>query len=159
MNNIPKLYISHRGNLIEKNEKQENSLTYIQEALNLGFHCEIDVWKIKEQYYLGHDKPDYIIDFEFLKTNKLLCHAKNIEALRAMIQFKEIHCFYHNEDDVTLTSQNYIVSYPRSSVLLTDISIAMMPEKVPEWNLSRVGGICSDCIVDFWEKDKGNNNE
>jgi hypothetical protein len=155
-----KIYISHRGNLHGSNPQDENSPNYILETLNLGYDVEIDVWRIKNKYYLGHDGPIYIIDEDFLKNDKLWCHAKNIDALYNMLLSPDIHCFFHNEDDVTLSSRNYLISYPRPSVLLTNMSIVMMPEQIAKvygvnefndwkWNLKECAGVCSDIIWDY----------
>jgi len=47
--------ISHRGNINGKNLERENSFPYIQEALQLGYEVEIDIWVINNEVYLGHD--------------------------------------------------------------------------------------------------------
>ena len=140
------LLISHRGNINGKSE-QENHPSHIDYALKQGFDVEIDVWKVnKTEWYLGHDKPQYKIDLEFLKNDKLWCHAKNIDALNDMLEYKDIHCFWHQEDDVTLTSKGYMWTYPNKQ--LTDKSIAVCPEvwkiKIEQPKLAT--GICSDYI-------------
>ena len=53
-----------------------------------------------------------------------------------------IHCFWHQEDDVTLTSEGYMWTYPGKE--LTTNSIAVLPEEEIE---VEVAGICSDYIV------------
>jgi len=53
-----------------------------------------------------------------------------------------IHCFWHQEDDVTLTSKGYLWTY--SGKELTENSIAVLPEKKPD---VEVAGICSDYVV------------
>jgi hypothetical protein len=55
-----------------------------------------------------------------------------------------IHCFWHQEDDVTLTSMGYLWTYPGKQ--LTSNSIAVLPDgKVPD----NIVGICSDFIGSF----------
>ena len=39
------ILISHRGNIDGKNPEKENTVAYITEALDKGYHCEIDVCK------------------------------------------------------------------------------------------------------------------
>ena len=78
------ILISHRGNINGKNSDRENSIEYIEEALDMGYNVEIDVWVIDNKFYLGHDNPLYEVDFLFLINNKLWCHAKNLEALLKM---------------------------------------------------------------------------
>lgn len=134
------ILISHRGNLDGKSSF-ENHPEHIQEALLQDFDVEIDVWWIDGEYWLGHNNPQYQIDENYLENPKFWCHAKNIEGLHKMIQNKNIHCFWHQEDDVTLTSKGYIWTYPNKK--LTPKSIAVLPEGVIE---EEIAGFCSDYI-------------
>ncbi|MBT3961642.1 hypothetical protein HOE22_00310 [Candidatus Woesearchaeota archaeon] len=137
------ILISHRGNL-NGASAYENHPEYIQEALNQGFDVEIDVWWIDDTgFWLGHDKPQYLVDEYYLENPKFWCHAKNIEGLYKMLLNKNIHCFFHQEDDVTLTSKGYIWTYPNKQ--LTDKSIAVLPKENP---IIEVAGICSDFFND-----------
>lgn len=102
------LIIAHRGNLNGPNPNLENRPDYILSALAEGYDAEIDVWCIENQWFLGHDAPQYHIPLYYLFNNHLWCHAKNIEAFERMLNMKDIHCFWHDKDDYTLTSQNYI---------------------------------------------------
>ena len=137
------ILISHRGNLNGKDVDNENNPLYIDRALGKGYDVEIDVWYENGKWYLGHDKPQYEIELDYLRNKKLWCHAKNIEALNLMLD-DDIHCFWHQEDDVTLTSCGFIWTYPGKK--LTEKSICVLPEKnneIPKKCL----GICSDYIV------------
>jgi hypothetical protein len=142
-----KCLISHRGNIRGPNTEKENSPSYIMETLNLGFDVEIDVWFIDNQFYLGHDKFDYKIDKSFLINPKLWCHAKNIDALNEMLKVN-IHCFWHQVDDVVLTSKQFIWTYPGRNIAKTK-AIAVMPEIVKDWDISNAYGICSDYISKY----------
>ena len=53
-----KKYISHRGNLYGRDLDRENNLTSILEVINDGYDCEIDLWLLDNQLFLGHDKPE-----------------------------------------------------------------------------------------------------
>ena len=139
------ILISHRGNITGPNSDKENHPDYILKALQQGYDVEIDVWEISGSYFLGHDRPDYLVKADFLKNNKLWCHAKNIDALKSMIG-DGIHCFWHQEDDVTLTSNGYMWTYP--GIPLTDKSICVLPEEVNS-SLENCMGICSDFIVNY----------
>jgi hypothetical protein len=140
--------ISHRGNLRGANKKLENSPSYIMNALQKGYDVEVDVWLEKNQYYLGHDRPQYKIDLSFLKNNKLWCHCKNIDVLYNLL-YADVHCFFHDMDDATLTSKGYIWTYP--GAFLTKKSICVMPEKIDydDKYLTNLSGICSDYIEDY----------
>jgi hypothetical protein len=138
------ILISHRGNLNGKSN-MENRPGYIHKALGQDFDVEIDVWWFGDGgYWLGHDKPQYHVDENFLENPRLWCHAKNIEALYKMNINSLIHCFWHQEDDVTLTSRGYLWTY--SGKQLTSNSIAVLPDKKPE---VEVAGICSDYIKEW----------
>ncbi len=144
------IYIAHRGNTEGRKPELENTPEYIGEAIRKGFDVEVDVWKVNDDYYLGHDSPDNIIEFSYLlERSKLLwCHAKNIEALDAMRHYGQLNCFWHQKDDYTLTSNGYIWSYPNSIVLpykFKQIALVFDIEKnAGELNYS--GGVCSDHI-------------
>jgi hypothetical protein len=137
------ILISHRGNLNGKTD-DENKPKYIEEALSQGFDVEVDVWYIDNQFWLGHDKPQYKVSEGFLEHHSLWCHAKNIQALYVMDKNYHIHCFWHQEDDVTLTSRGFFWTYPGKE--LTESSIAVLPDSKPT---VKVKGICSDFIVRF----------
>ena len=135
------ILISHRGNLNGVNVKKENSVDYIDEALDQGFDVEVDVWNISGSYFLGHDEPQHLVKKDFLRNEHLWCHAKNIQGLYSMME-DNIHCFWHQEDDVTLTSEGYLWTYPGKD--LTKNSIAVLSDNKPD---VEVAGICSDFIV------------
>ena len=49
--------ISHRAYTEGEDTTVENHPAAIQALLDSGFHVEIDVWYIDEEYLLGHDSP------------------------------------------------------------------------------------------------------
>ena len=143
------ILISHRGNINGPLEKKENSPDYINEALKLGFDVEVDVWVEFGELYLGHDHPKYIINESFLENEKLWCHAKNIESLEYMLKNKKIHCFWHQNDDFTITSNGFIWTYPNKK--LTPRSICVLPEIQKKFTVNNEDfyGICSDYISKY----------
>ena len=138
------ILISHRGNLNGPNPERENSPLYVLEAIQARYDVEVDVWYIDEQLWLGHDKPQYKIDVGFLLNRCLWCHAKNLEALDKMMYHK-IHCFWHEDDAVTLTSKNYVWAYPG---VYAKNSIAVLPES-KNYNIQNHLGVCSDYIQSY----------
>ena len=106
--------ISHRGNIAGKQPGLENMPEYIKDTLEKGYDVEIDVWW-KNGFLLGHDEPMYHVDLEFLKNQKLWCHAKNIEALYEM-QKNGIHCFWHQEDDCNPNIPRISLDLPRKEI-------------------------------------------
>lgn len=135
--------IAHRGNIAGPDKRKENMPSYITKALDAGYDVEIDVWNRSGYWFLGHDGPTWKVQVDFLKAPGLWCHAKNLEALQSMIQYG-IHCFWHEEDDFTLTSEGYIWTYPGKP--LGPKSIYVMPEKNDFKDMQGCYGICSDFV-------------
>jgi hypothetical protein len=141
-------FISHRGNIDGPNPEWENDPSRIEDVLNKGYDVEIDVWKIGAKLFLGHDGPQFPIDYSFIKNESLLCHAKNLEALEYMLKMDDVHCFWHQEDHYTITSNGYIVSYPGYAV--TPKTICMRPETQSYTQLyGSAYAICSDYVEIF----------
>jgi len=148
-------FIAHRGNLKGRIPERENSPDYIDEAIAAGFDVEVDVWKFDDKYFLGHDEDQHEIDLMWLidRCVNLWCHAKNLDALHDMIHYPQLNVFWHQEDDYTLTTHNFIWTYPdkeikefsyRQVILLFDWICDEI--KIP------YGGICSDYIILYKNK-------
>jgi hypothetical protein len=110
------LIISHRGNIEGKDPKKENNPEHIYTLLTNNINCEIDVWYINNEWYLGHDTPDNIVSEKFLQLDGLWCHCKNLPALVKIQELKTKHFFWHQKDSYTLTSSGYIWTYPDTPV-------------------------------------------
>ena len=148
------IYISHRGNVDGKKPHLENQPKYIDETISMGFDVEIDVWYIDNKWWLGHDGPQYEIDFDWMddRSDRLWVHCKNKQAVEYFItndyESANINWFWHEEDTMTLTSFNYVWVYPGKQPVKG--SIAVMPERNNE-DISKCIGICSDHIKDYKE--------
>ena len=132
--------ISHRGNINGKNPELENKPEYVFDALKLGYEVEVDVWFVDGDFYLGHDNPKYKITAPFISNNKIWCHAKNIIALNEMKKINdrfgyELHYFWHQNDDVTITSNGYLWTYPGKELTLNAIQV------LPEINNEKLGNV------------------
>jgi|TARA_R110000787_G_scaffold209730_3_gene319679 hypothetical protein len=144
------ILISHRGNIRGKTEA-ENNPRYVFDAMHEGYNVEVDVWYVKDNFYLGHDKPQYKIQAPFITDEKIWCHCKNIEAIIRIKEINEkfgynIHYFWHQEDDITLTSQGHIWAHSNKQPIKN--SIAVLPE-IHQDDLSVCKGICSDYIINY----------
>lgn len=142
------ILIAHRGNVKGPEPQKENRPSYLLKAVSMGYSVEVDVWYIDGKLLLGHDEPQYETDIAFLQNDKFWCHCKNIEAVQKLLH-NNIHCFYHKSDDVTLTSENYIWTFPKKRLLPG--SICVMPEYGYSGNLAECAGICSDYVLDYEE--------
>lgn len=138
--------IAHRGLLDGPNKELENNPETINKAIEKGFDAEIDVWKTGDGWFLGHDEPQYKINFSYLENKKFWVHAKNIQALDSMLRIgSNIHFFWHQEDDFAITSGGLIWTSPGKE--LTQRSICVMPEKIIPINEAiklHCMGICTD---------------
>lgn len=144
--------IAHRGLFQGPDKGKENRPSQIQLALDKGYDCEIDVWWIKNQWWLGHDEPQYMVEEEFIGKQGLWLHCKNLDALHELISrpFKYVY-FWHQEDDFTLTSNDVIWTYPGKT--LTNNSVAVVPERCDKyWEYVKtvdIVGVCTDYVEKF----------
>jgi len=138
------IFISHRGNLSGPNNELENNPLQVQKVLDMGYNCEVDVWFIDDNYFLGHDEPKYKISCHNLTHPSLWCHAKNLKALEQML-IDNIHCFWHEQDDYTLTSRGYI--WTNTNKILGKKSILVDLNKKISTSNKNCKGICSDYLL------------
>lgn len=145
------ILISHRGNINGPQPELENSPEYIEAALNAGYEVEIDVI-YQDGWWLGHDEPEYEIEYGFLCRSDLWVHCKNMEAF-ANLNFIHhgvggINYFWHQEDDYTLTSTGYIWTYPGKKMIHGSNAIIVKPE-INKQDISNFVGVCSDYIANY----------
>jgi hypothetical protein len=149
------LVISHRGNINGPKPEFENNPANIVGAMGRKLVCEIDVWLLNNQWYLGHDFPKYPVKWEWLNLHKamLICHAKNVAAFEELLA-NRLHTFMHQNDPMVLTSHNYIVcmhyvGWPKNK------AIVMCPELVSPtlFNASLPFAVCTDYPVRFIENE------
>jgi hypothetical protein len=151
------IYISHRGNIDGKKPHLENHPDYIDKAIALGYDVEVDLWEIDGELFLGHDEPQYPIDFDWLeeRSSVLWIHCKNVDALLCCVddEYSDamLNYFWHEEDTLTLTSFNWIWAYPGKQPIKN--SIAVMPERTND-DVSQCNGICSDVIKKYKDEIK-----
>jgi hypothetical protein len=143
------ILIAHRGNTSGKNKKRENTISYIEEALKKGYHCEIDLCKFDgEKFYLGHDEPGEAVSMDWLGSRNVWCHAKEYKTLEALVTLG-VHCFWHESDKYTITSQGWIWAYPGQPG--GQYTIAVHPEKLTSEEVEKFAGVCSDNIDKYKE--------
>jgi hypothetical protein len=146
-------FIAHRGN-VNGPDVSENSPCHIDKAISLGYDVEIDVWIGDNRIiYLGHDNPQYKIDAQFLEERRhvLWCHAKNVNALKWLVE-NDFNTFFHDTDDYTLTSKGVVWAYPGKE--LVQGSVCVMPEMAEdpsylEKNKDIIYAVCSDYAPKF----------
>jgi hypothetical protein len=107
------------------------------------------VWVKDNALYLGHDSPTWQVDRAFLQNDKFWIHAKNLDALQWLAtQDYQFNYFWHESDQYTLTSKQFIWAYPGMS--LTKNCIMVMPEFIDPLLAATKSvdcyAICSDYI-------------
>ena len=139
------ILISHRGNINGRIEEAANRPDYIENTLRLGYDVEVDVWFLNGKFYLGHDEALYATNKLFLSNPRLWVHCKNVEAILEL-KHSKVHYFWHENDTITLTSQEFIWAYPGKQPIKN--SIAVLPELNND-NIDNCIGICSDYIENY----------
>jgi len=141
------ILISHRGNINGVNLERENNQSYIQEAIDLGYDVEIDVWYEHNQFYLGHDKPQYQVDLNWLleRKNNLWIHCKNFDALSELLN-ANLRVFYHLQEEYTIISDKHIWAHNLNEVDEKCIIPLINKSDIEKWTPISVYGVCSDYI-------------
>ena len=139
------ILISHRGNIDGTNPDKENCPNQITKAIDAGFDVEVDVWWWNNGLWLGHDEPTWGLPETFLDEIKdhAWLHCKNLKMVEKLMS-TDYHWFWHQGDDVTLTSKGYVWCFPNNEVvggIANDINQNI--------RLDIVGGVCSDNIKKY----------
>ena len=145
--------ISHRGNLSGRIPELENHPEYVEKAIKNGFDVEVDLWAFQKdlavsekdnlyELFLGHDHATYKIEIGWLiqRRRLLWIHAKNDIAAKVLSSHKYLNWFWHESDEMTLTSNGTLWMYP-GKYMNNGITVVLGPNaKIPE----SCGGICTD---------------
>lgn len=73
------LYISYRGIYDGTNYEDANTPTQIRKALNSGYSCMVDVWRVDGQLYLGNDQPLIEVTPTYLQGRRFWLNVRNTE--------------------------------------------------------------------------------
>jgi hypothetical protein len=150
------IYISHRGNLNGIIHERENAPDYIQECLDAGYECEIDLRMQDGVPHLGHDTPDHPVSADWLQSraDRLWIHVKEYDALVWLMEnlpFAKFFC--HEGDRYTLTSNGWVWSHDLKNTMTSKCIVPLLSkESVKSYEQSGFGAVCSDYIVDCVEK-------
>ena len=142
--------ICHRGNMYGPNTETENNPKQIDFCISKGYDVEIYLWLKNGKYFLGHDSMQYRIPFKYLidRKDNLWIHCKNQEALFSLNNLN-FNYFWHQEDDVTLTSQEFIWAYPwKHTSYFNNLIVLDFSNPVP-FDMYRkydVYGVCVDYV-------------
>jgi hypothetical protein len=137
--------IAHRGLINGPDPQLENHPDTIEEAWANDFDCEIDLWRVNGEWFLGHDEPTYKVPSYFLTLGRSWFHCKNYEALDWLVNHSRgVNFFWHQFDDYTLTSFGYIWAYPGKAV--GDNAVLVVPAKDFSNATAKLNcfGVCTD---------------
>jgi len=147
------IIISHRGNLTGPNSETENNPEQIITCINKGYDVEIDLWYNDVGYFLGHDYPKYkvdLVDFLYKYRKQLWIHCKNIESLGKLLDSGlSLNFFWHQNDDYTVTTWDYIWSYPNTTPPYFKNQILLDFSKTVDFDYYKsldIKGICVDYV-------------
>ena len=138
--------ISHIVNL-DGPQEQDNVISQLEEVAKTML-VEVDVWYLDHGWYLGHDGPERAVSFDFISNPNFILHAKNLNALYKLTG-TNLHYFWHQEDDFTLTSKQLIWTYPRKEVTPRSIVVCQTAEEAIEYSKKELWGICTDYIKEI----------
>lgn len=139
--------IAHRGNTNGAVPEMENRISYLAEALLLGFWIECDIQHHDGHYYFGHDDPQEHIDMDIVMHSHTICHAKDMKTMTYLLSIGA-HCFFHDVDSATLTSKGMLWCYPgihprHEKAIWLDLLDQPLPH-----DRSRIFGVCSDLFIE-----------
>lgn len=139
------LIIAHRGN-INGPTNEENHPTHLLKAIKNNRIIETDIWYDGKIWSLGHDHPQYDITSNFITQIKPHCyfHAKNLQALEALLNTKNTIVFWHETDDYTITSNGYIWTYPNKPCTSHNIIVCRSHNEIAAAITFKAYGICTD---------------
>ena len=140
--------IAHKGNINGPNPAIENNPEQIDVCITAGYDVEIDLWWDAEErkLWLGHSERQYEITWWWLagRSNHLWIHCKDFPTLHEFTtNTSGYNYFWHQGDDYTLTSKNYIWSSPGKPYTNNTVRVIEEAEDVKEYDCY---GICSDYV-------------
>lgn len=143
--------ISHRGNINGSIFEKENRPSYIDCAIQLGYDVEIDIRFIHNEFWLGHDYPQYKVELNwlYLRKSNIWIHCKDKESASKFIEINNgFKIFCHTNDDYILTSTNHLWVHKLSNTIdYTTIIPLITLEEVKNYNGGIPYGICSDYVT------------
>jgi len=149
------LYISYQGIYDGQNFEDANTPSQITKALNYGFSCMVDVWRIDNQLYLGTLIPNIPVTEKYLQGNRFWINARN-QNMQDWIQTQPSKLYpnyfwFENDTESTpaTTSGGQIIT--PGTVPINNTSIIFLPEIDDRAMFSTVHlkcyGICSSFLT------------
>jgi hypothetical protein len=126
------LYISYQGIYDGQNFENANTPTQITKALNYGFSCMVDVWRIDNQLYVGTLAPTIQVTEKYLQGNRFWINARN-QNMQDWIQtqpsnkYPNYFWFPTQQENTNVTTSGGQIITP-GTVPINNTSIIFLPE-------------------------------
>jgi hypothetical protein len=152
--------ISHRGNIENPIPEMENATEYIDNAIMKGYDVEIDLRLYNDNLYLGHDTPQYLINYTWLlnRSDKLWIHAKDYDSLIFLTECSKtadtkLKYFYHFIEDFTILSNGYIWAHNIHKKMNKYCIVPLLSENcISTYDQTSMFAVCTDYCLKAKEK-------
>lgn len=142
--------ISHRGNINGPIPDKENRPSYIDCAIQLGYDVEVDVRYINDEFWLGHDEPQYKIELTWMKLRKekIWYHCKDLNSTIKLLELDEGFKFFcHSSDDFVLTSTGHVWVHDLSKKINNKCIIPLLSiGEIDDYILTDEFAVCTDYV-------------
>jgi len=142
--------ISHRGNINGPIPKKENRPSYIDSAIQLGYEVEIDLRVINNEFWLGHDEPQYKIELLWmrLRKEKLWFHCKDMESALMLASLDDdFKYFCHSSEPYVCTSHKYLWIHDLTSGINDKCIIPLLSkDDIMNYKNNKPYAICTDFV-------------
>jgi len=142
--------ISHRGNINGPIHEKENRPSYIDSAIQLGYDVEIDLRIIDNDFWLGHDEPQYKIELTWMRLRKdnLWFHCKDINSALILAKLDEdFKYFCHSQEPYVCTSHKYLWIHDLTGKINDKCIIPLLSkEDIEKYNNTEPYAICTDFV-------------
>ncbi len=142
--------ISHRGNIMGPCPDKENRPSYIDCAIQLGYDVEVDIRYNNNEFWLGHDEPQYKIEMSWIKLrkDKIWFHCKDQNSSVKFLELRDSYRFFcHKNDDYVLTSNGYIWVHDLESNINEKCIIPLLSDNdISSYKGNNPGFICTDYV-------------
>jgi hypothetical protein len=144
------ILISHRGNTNGPSILNENSPNYIDKTISLGYEVEVDLRIHNNEFWLGHDYPQYRVDLLWMqqRNQNIWFHCKDKDSVLRLLNLNlKFKFFCHQNDDFTLTSTGHLWVHNTEGILNKNCIVPLITEsEVLKYNKMDIFGICTDFV-------------
>ena len=142
--------ISHRGNIKGPNPQKENRPSYIDCAIQLNYYVEVDIRWQDNNFWLGHDEPQYCIDSTWMESrkDKLWFHCKNQEAAIKMHNLNKNYLYFcHSNDSYVLTSTEHLWVHDLNSTIDHSCIVPLLTiQSIQTYKNIQPFAVCTDFV-------------